>query len=303
MPRLQTVVEVLETLYPLRYAEEWDNPGLIVGNVDDEIHTIAFAVDPTQEVIEDALAHRADLIVCHHPLLFRATHTVAATDVHGGIVSMLYRHHCALWVGHTNADVAYRGVGQAVADAFGLQQQKPLVPIEHTDSEHQIGLGRIGTLEDSVTLREFARRVASVLPHTESGVQISGDLESLVTKIAILPGSGDSHFDDVLASQADVYVTSDLRHHPVTDVIEQARYSARIGSRLVDTDHTRIATFSTRQHIVRPALINTPHSAIESLWFNYALDDVREAVKQRTDKDITTYQIPLNTDPWVWHIA
>lgn len=226
MATLSQVVDVLETLYPLRYAEQWDEPGLIVGDLRQPVRNIAFAADPSMAVVDQAIAGGVDLLVCHHPLFFRSVHAVSGLGFRGEIVRKLNRAGCALWVGHTNADAAYRGVGMAAADMFGLVDQRPLVPIDDPNAEHPVGLGRVGRLAEPVMLRDFARRVADVLPYTELGVQVCGDLDAPVNTVAVLPGSGDSLFDEVRATGADVYVTSDLRHHPVTDAIEQARYEA-----------------------------------------------------------------------------
>ena len=226
MATLKQVVDVLETLYPLRYAERWDEPGLIVGDLRQPVRGIAFAADPSMAVVDQAIAGGVDLLVCHHPLFFRSVHAVSGLGFRGEIVRKLNRAGCALWVGHTNADAAYRGVGMAAADMFGLVDQRPLVPIDDPDAEHPVGLGRVGRLAEPVALRDFASRVAGALPYTELGVQVCGDLDVPVSTVAVLPGSGDSLFDEVRAAGADVYVTSDLRHHPVTDAIEQARYEA-----------------------------------------------------------------------------
>jgi len=139
-------------------------------------------------------------------------------------------------------------------------------------------------------LRDFARRVAGALPYTELGVQVCGDLDVPVSTVAVLPGSGDSLFDEVRATGADVYVTSDLRHHPVTDAIEQARYEASMRASGVAMGHG--------DGRVRPAFINTPHSAIESMWFQYAMKDVPQAVTSATGDIPDVRWISMNTDPW-----
>lgn len=113
MPNLKQVIDVLETLYPLRYAEEWDEPGLIVGDLSHDVHRIVFAADPTSAIIDKAIATGADLLITHHPLFFRSVHETSGLGFRGDIVRRLYQHGCGLWVGHTNADAAYRGVGQA----------------------------------------------------------------------------------------------------------------------------------------------------------------------------------------------
>ena len=294
MPVLKQVVDVLETLYPLRYAESWDHPGLIVGDLSAPVRRIEFAADPTMEVVRQAIERGTDLLVCHHPLLFRSVHEVSGLGVHGDIVRRLSQAGCALWVGHTNADAAYRGTGMAAADLFGLVDQRPLVPIDDPTAAHPVGLGRVGSLPEPMTLEAFARRVADVLPHTELGVQVCGPLDATVRTVAVLPGSGDSLFDEVRAAGVDVYVTSDLRHHPATDAIEQARYEAAMRGRGIGLGSGDAA--------IRPLLINTPHSAIESLWFHYALEDVPQAVEQATGERPQVYWNRMNTDPWTLSI-
>lgn len=298
MPRVHDVVSVLETLYPLRYAENWDHPGLIVGNLAAPVMRIAFAADPTMAVIDEALEYGADLLVCHHPLLFRAAHEVSGLGIHGHIVRRLHEAGCALWVGHTNADAAFRGVAHAAAQAFGLTQLRPLVPIDDPQSAHAVGLGRVGVLPESMSLREFAQRVAREVPPTALGVQVCGELDMSVRTVAVLPGSGDSLMDEVRASGADVYVTSDLRHHPVTDAIEQARYEAWLRAQGVPVGGGDIADAAPR-----PAFINTAHSAIESMWFRYAVQDVPQAVMNRYGERPEVRWITRNTDPWALHIA
>ena len=294
MPMLKQVVDVLETLYPLRYAESWDHPGLIVGDLSAPVRRIEFAADPTMEVVRQAIERGTDLLVCHHPLLFRSVHEVSGLGVHGDIVRRLSQAGCALWVGHTNADAAYRGTGMAAADLFGLVDQRPLVPIDDPTAVQPVGLGRVGSLPEPMTLEAFARRVADVLPHTELGVQVCGPLDATVRTVAVLPGSGDSLFDEVRAAVVDVYVTSDLRHHPATDAIEQARYEAAMRGRGIGLGSGDAA--------IRPLLINTPHSAIESLWFHYAVEDVPQAVEQATGERPQVYWNRMNTDPWTLSI-
>ncbi|MGO4922796.1 Nif3-like dinuclear metal center hexameric protein [Bifidobacterium choerinum] len=290
MTSLKQTVDVLETLYPLRYAESWDHPGLIVGDLTDPADSIVFAADPTMDVVRDAVENGAQLLVCHHPLFFRAVHEVSGRTFRGEIVSTLYRGHCALWVGHTNADAAWRGVGMAAADAFGLVDQVPMVPIDDASTPHAVGLGRVGRLPEPMTLRAFADHVAQALPATRYGIQVAGALDAPVRTVGVLPGSGDSMFNEVNALGVDVYVTSDLRHHPATDELQQSLYEAAMREDGVPLGHG--------DGHMRPALINTPHSAIESLWFSYALEDVPNAVELATGSRPQVRWNRTNTDPW-----
>lgn len=292
MVSLFKTVQALESLYPLDFAESWDEPGLIVGDMTAPVKRIVCASDPTLSVVKHACDMNADLLVTHHPLFFRSVHEVSGRGVRGEIVRNLIENHCGLWVGHTNADSAWRGVAHAAADAFGLINQHPLVPAEKLDTKgHEVGLGRIGELENPISLREFANKVFKTIPHTEVGIQVCGDIDAVVSKIAVLPGSGDSLFDEVRASGAEVYVTSDLRHHPALDAIEQARYEfllrKKCGLSQLDNSDS-----------IKPMLINTPHSAIESLWFNYAVEDIENAIKTSSGEHIEVIWLKESSDPW-----
>ncbi|WP_404978517.1 Nif3-like dinuclear metal center hexameric protein [Bifidobacterium aquikefiricola] len=290
-PILGQVVEILESLYPLEYAESWDAPGLIVGDLSRRITRVMFAVDPTIDVVDEAIRHHADLLITHHPLLFRAVHEVSGLGFRGGIINALVRNNCALWVGHTNADVAYRGVAHSAADALGLVNLHPLIPSGTKQHGHDIGLGRVGTLSKPQTLRNFASVIANKLPRTKAGVLVCGELDAVVHTVAILPGSGDSCFDEVRDTDADVYVTSDLRHHPVTDAYQQSRYEFMLKS-------SGYVSGGEHHAAPSPAFINTPHSAIEHLWLAYAAADLQEALKKHHRHSITSYMSTLNTDPW-----
>ncbi|WP_125963391.1 Nif3-like dinuclear metal center hexameric protein [Bifidobacterium dolichotidis] len=285
-------VQALETLYPLRYAEDWDHPGLIVGDLEDPVDSIVFAADPTMDVVDDAIASGANLLVTHHPLFFRAVHEVSGRGVHGAIVNKLVRAHCGLWVGHTNADAAWRGVGVAAADAFGLINQQAMDPIMDSTQEHPVGMGRIGMLPEPMPLKDFAQRVADALPHTEYGIQVSGPEDAMISTVAVLPGSGDSMFGAVNKVGVDCYITSDLRHHPATDEMQQALHEAHLRSHGL-----RIGRGNAQ---VRPVLINTPHSAIESLWFNYAMEDVPKAIQLVSGERPKVRWNQTPTDPWTF---
>lgn len=127
-PRLSDVVGALEARYCPSWAEEWDAVGLVCGDPDAEVRSVHLAVDPVDVVVTEAVDSGADLLVTHHPLFLTPVHGVPATDPKGRLVHRLVRAGCALYVAHTNADVARPGVSDALADAIGLVDTAPLVP-------------------------------------------------------------------------------------------------------------------------------------------------------------------------------
>jgi len=123
---LSQVIAVLEQLYDPAWARDWDAVGLVCGDPQAPIRRVLFAVDPTQAVVEEALAWRADLLITHHPLLMRPVHGVPATEAKGRVVHSLIRGGCALFTAHTNADAAAPGVSDALARVLGLIDLVPL---------------------------------------------------------------------------------------------------------------------------------------------------------------------------------
>lgn len=266
-PTLAEVVAALEQLYPPQWADDWDAVGLVVGDPQRPVRSVLFAVDPAPAVVDQAVGGGVDLLVVHHPLLLRPVSSVAATTPKGAAVHSLITHGIALYTAHTNADSPARGVSAALAAALGVRDARPLVPdAEAVDR----GSGRIGELERALPLREFADRVAAALPATAVGARVAGDLDQPVRTVAVAGGAGDFLLDAVARSGADVYVTSDLRHHPA------AEFRERPGA---------------------PALIDIPHWAAEWTWLPVADDALRRALDER-GLAVSTEVSRVRTDPW-----
>lgn len=124
--RVADAVAVLDSRYDPRWAQPWDAVGTVCGDPDAPLRSVLFAVDPVAAVVEEAVRRGVDLLVCHHPLLLRPVHGVAATTPKGRVVHRLVTAGVALHVAHTNADVARPGVSDALAAAVGLSDLEPL---------------------------------------------------------------------------------------------------------------------------------------------------------------------------------
>jgi dinuclear metal center YbgI/SA1388 family protein len=227
--RLSELIQVIEDRFDPSWAESWDAVGLVCGDPDAEITSVLLAVDPVAAVVDEALAEGAQLLITHHPLLLRPVHGVPATTPKGRTVHRLITGGCALYTAHTNADVADPGVSDALARAVGLTG--PLRPLSPSADDPRRGLGRIGELPEEIPLREFTARAAAALPRTVWGVRAAGDPERPVRTVAVCGGAGDSLIETARAAGADVYLTSDLRHHPASESLERSPMA------LVDAAH------------------------------------------------------------------
>ncbi len=127
-PTVGDAVDALDDLYPPATAESWDAVGLTCGDRGTSLGRVMFAVDPLPQVVDEALAWGADLLVTHHPLLLSPTHSVATDTWKGSTLHRLIRGGCAHFAAHTNADVATGGVNDALADALGLVNLSALRP-------------------------------------------------------------------------------------------------------------------------------------------------------------------------------
>src|SRR3954451_1769825 len=202
-----------------------------------------------------------------HPLLLTPVHGVPADDPKGRLVHRLIRGNAALFVAHTNADrAADSGVNAALAAVLGLHDAEPLEP---TDGDPRAGIGRVGELERAMTLREFAAHAAAVLPTTVGGVRAAGDPERVVRRVAVCGGSGGSLIATAEAAGADVFLTSDLKHHPVSDMIDSSG----------------------------PALCDVAHFASEWPWLPVAADVLHRDLSGRVEVAVSRRR----TDPWTWH--
>ena len=260
----------VEELWPESLAEDWDEVGLVAGHPNAEVRRVLFAVDPTTDVIEEAIEFGAELLITHHPLLLKGVTSVAANTAKGKAVHRLTESGTALLTVHTNGDSAVGGVSDVLADALGLKNVAPLTPAANGLPEE--GIGRVGDLEEMLTLGDFAARVFGILPSVAGGVRVSGDRDGLVRRVAVCGGAGDSLFGEVRASNADVYLTADLRHHPASEAREAAVND-------------------------RPYLIDVSHFASEWLWLPAAAEALGNVLADQ-GHDVEIRVSTTNSDPW-----
>ena len=255
----------IEALWPLGEAEEWDAPGLLSGDPAAPVDRIHLAVDAVLDTVDEAIAVGAQLLVVHHPLLLRGVTSVAEDRYKGAVLARLIRGGCALVAAHTNADIVARGTSAVFAERLGLTDTRPIVP----GADPAIGLGRVGSLPAPTSLGLLARALGQALPATASGIRVAGDYDRPISTVALCAGAGDSLLAHPEVAAADVYITSDLRHHPASEAIENARVAGG------------------------PALIDVSHWASEWLWLDVAAEQLRAALP---GVEISVSE--LRSDPW-----
>lgn len=219
------IIACLEKIAPRCFAEKWDNVGLLAGREDKEIKKIMLALDPTSEVVEEAVSWGADLLITHHPLIFSGIKSVTTGDFIGKrVFQLVYRDIC-YYAMHTNFDVM--GMADAVADLLELEKCQVL-DVTFQDEISKEGIGRMGELKRTMSLEECAKFVKDKCKL--SGVKVFGASDKLIDSVALIPGSGKSYIELALKKNAQVIITGDIDHHNGLDAVER-------GIAVIDAGH------------------------------------------------------------------
>lgn len=201
---LRDLLGVLERIAPLRYAERWDNVGLLAGDPAVPVERVLLTIDLTHAVLDEAVQGHARLVVAYHPPIFAPLKRIR----HDGVVHRSIREGLAVWSPHTAFDVAPGGTNDMLADALGLVERAPLrvtVPLEGA------GIGRVGRLAGPVERAALLERIKRELGLR--ALLVAGPLEGEVERAAVCAGAGRDLLDDALREEVDLYLTGELPHH------------------------------------------------------------------------------------------
>ncbi len=221
MYKVQEIYNYLDSLYPFSGAAEWDNAGLLVGNGGEIVTKIAVALDITSKTVSAAADMGCELIVSHHPVIFRTLKNIKS----GSAPYLLVRHGISAICAHTNLDAAKGGVNDVLAKILGLREIKPV----RDESEAGMpALGRAGKLPQKMTPKELAEHVKSRLG---CGRVCFTDSASVLSTAAVCSGSGSPYYlDYCIENGIDALITGEVKHH-------EYLAAAEAGLVLIDAGH------------------------------------------------------------------
>ncbi len=213
------IIKYMETKYPKELAYEWDNVGLQVGTLNQAAKKVLITLDVTKEVIKEAVHKKADLIISHHPLMFKPMNAIVFDTPKGWIVKNLVKNNISLYSAHTNFDQATGGMNDILAGAMNIKDTKLL--------DEQDNIGRYGEIEE-MNLTDFA----NVLKQTFGleTVKIIGNDKKKIKTVGVSGGSGSHHMYQARMKGCDVYVTGDVTYHTALDAIQ-------LGITIIDVGH------------------------------------------------------------------
>ncbi|AOY59173.1 Nif3-like dinuclear metal center hexameric protein [Desulfococcus multivorans] len=258
------LIDIMDQIAPPDLAEEWDNAGLQIGRKDWPVKRVWVSLDPIPLVVSAACDAGIDLLITHHPLIFKAPKSIDFATPLGRIIQQSACCRLSIYSAHTNLDAAADGINDILADQLKMTDTIPLV---EGSAGTGTGIGRVGTLARPTTLGALAREIKETIK--VPALKYTGSKDLPVRRAAVCSGSGSSLMGAFFASGADVYVSGDLKYHDARDV-----EAAGLG------------------------LIDVGHFASEHLIVDILVERLTAEAKKRS-MPLSIEACPLETDPFV----
>lgn len=213
--KVREIYEYIDSFAPFSTACDFDNCGLIVGDMNEDIKKIGLALDITNDVIDRAISENINLIITHHPVIFNATKSIKSNTP----VYKLIQNNISTIASHTNLDKACGGVNDTLVEYYELTSVTS--PVELED------LGRVGELAQAIPVKKYAEIIkqnlnAKVVRYYDAGVKVK--------KVGFVSGSGGSMIKDALCLGIDTFITGDIKHDQFVD-------AKNIGLNLIEANH------------------------------------------------------------------
>ena len=210
--QLNSVLDVLQQLAPLEFAENWDNVGLLAGNRNREISRAMTCLTLTATTLEEAIREKVELVICHHPIPFKPLSKITDDTTTGQLLLQAIEAGIAIYSPHTAWDNAKTGINQQLATILGLELIKPLQPFSPSvSSDESLGLGRHGRLSTPLPIDTVMQQIKVAIPTIRS--RHTHGTDHCISKIGIVCGSGGSMLALVARRGCDAMLTGEATYH------------------------------------------------------------------------------------------
>lgn len=217
------IVERIEAQAPRYFAYSKDNVGFLCGDETAEVSAVLLTLDLDEGVVEEAKRVGANLIIGHHPIMYRGTKTLTLDAPETRAIEKLFKYGITYYAAHTNLDIAKGGLNDFLAEKLGLTDPEAVESVEVAGE----GIGRIGTVPPQ-TARAFAEHAKAVLG--AQGARFCGDLDKVITRVAVNTGGGASLCESAASLGAELFLSGDFSY-------PQMREYAQRGMCILDIDH------------------------------------------------------------------
>lgn len=259
--KIKEVVETLERFAPLPLQESYDNAGLQIGLTEPEdVSGALLCLDVTEKIIAEAEEKGCNMIVAHHPLLFRPLRKLTGRTQVERCVALAIQKGISIYAAHTNLDNAPGGVNHVIAEKLGLQKVRFLQP----NRTNEGGSGVLGELPEALQPADFLRKVADAfgvdaLQHNEGPGRA-------VKTVALCGGAGDFLLDDAIGAGADAFLTGEMGYHRyfghddeiligVLGHYQSEQYTVQLLHKVLRKAHPELPLYDTQIN-TNPILVN-----------------------------------------------
>ena len=226
--KIKDIIKFLEERFPLSLQEDWDNSGLQIGNIENDLTNIMISLDIDEQTIQKAKEKSCNLIINHHPFLFSSIKSIDLNEEKGKIIKDLIKNDITVFAMHTNLDIGKGGVNDNLAKLLELKD------ISNLDTNNENPMARFG-YTDEITAYDFSKFVKEKL--NCKGLILYGDKNKKIKKVALCGGAGSDFISDAIKKDCDLIVTSDVKYHEAIDNCKKIN--------IVDPGH-----FASENHII-----------------------------------------------------
>lgn len=226
--KIKDIIKFLEERFPLSLQEEWDNSGLQIGNIENDLTNIMISLDLDEQTIQKAKEKSCNLIINHHPFLFSSIKSIDLNEEKGKIIKDLIKNDITVFAMHTNLDIGKGGVNDNLAKLLELRD------ISNLDTNNENPMARFGYTNE-ITAYDFSKFIKEKL--NCKGLILYGDKDKKIKKVALCGGAGSDFINDAIKKDCDLIVTSDVKYHEAIDNCKKIN--------IVDPGH-----FASENHII-----------------------------------------------------
>lgn len=226
--KIKDIIKFLEERFPLSLQEDWDNSGLQIGNIENDLTNIMISLDLDEQTIQKAKEKSCNLIINHHPFLFSSIKSIDLNEENGKIIKDLIKNDITVFAMHTNLDIGKGGVNDNLAKLLELRD------ISNLDTNNENPMARFG-YTDEISAYDFSKYIKDKL--NCKGLILYGDKDKKIEKVALCGGAGSDFINDAIKKGCDLIVTSDVKYHEAIDNCKKIN--------IVDPGH-----FASENHII-----------------------------------------------------
>ncbi len=210
--KVSDIIQLIEDAFPLNLQENWDNSGLQIGDSNTDCTGVLLSLDITEHVISEAIKKNCNLIISHHPLLFRALKKISDQTYIERCVKNAITNNITIYSAHTNVDVSPKGLNVFLASAFGLKDVELLE--DSTNNQHS-GLGAIGVLPEPIEWSNLEKKLAVFFQSNQ--IHFNSPPNKLIRRIAICGGAGAFLWQKAKDKGADIFITGEAKYNDYLD--------------------------------------------------------------------------------------